>query len=90
MKGDSKILSRCIFPLCRTFNAVSVLISVFQLYTATCCAAMDTAFRKIDIDAYDEDTLLETELYEADPREPAQVLAEAKQKQVAVRSSLAK
>lgn len=51
---------------------------------------MDTAFRKIDIDAYDEDAFLESELYDPDPRGPAQVLADAKQKQTSVRSSLAK
>jgi len=51
---------------------------------------METAFRKIDIDAYDEDVLLETELYEADPRDPATVLNDAKQKANSVRSLLAK
>lgn len=51
---------------------------------------MDTAFRKIDIDIYDEDILQESELYVADPRDPAQVLDEARQRQGAVRSALAK
>lgn len=51
---------------------------------------MDTAFRKIDIDAYDEDAFMESELFEPDPRSPVQVLSEAKQKQISVRSSLAK
>lgn len=51
---------------------------------------MDGAFRKIDVDVYDEDVLLESELYDADPRDPSEVLNEAKQKQVAVRSTLAK
>jgi len=51
---------------------------------------MDTAFRKIDIDAYDEDAFLESELFEPDPRSPAQVLNDAKQKQTSVRSLLAK
>jgi actin related protein 2/3 complex subunit 5 len=51
---------------------------------------MDTSFRKIDIDAYDEDAFLESELFEPDPRSPAQVLSDAKQKQITVRSSLAK
>ncbi|KAG8825104.1 hypothetical protein FRC17_008842 [Serendipita sp. 399] len=40
--------------------------------------AMD--FRKINIDQYDEDKLLEEELYEPDPRDPQTVLTEAKQK----------
>ena len=51
---------------------------------------MDQAFRKIDIDQYDEDILQESELYEADPRDPAEVLEDAKQRQAAVRSFLAK
>jgi len=51
---------------------------------------MDTAFRKIDIDQYDEDVLLDSELYEADSRDPREVLDDAKQRQTAVRSFLAK
>ncbi|KAF5375447.1 hypothetical protein D9615_007953 [Tricholomella constricta] len=51
---------------------------------------MDTAFRKIDIDQYDEDVLHESELYDADPRDPAQVLEDAKQRQAAVRTALAR
>jgi len=51
---------------------------------------MDVNFRKIDIDAYDEDVLLETELYDPDPRGPQQVLDEAKAKAASVRTSLAK
>ncbi|KAF8229407.1 actin-related protein ARPC5, partial [Tricholoma matsutake] len=51
---------------------------------------MASAFRKIDIDIYDEDVLQESELYDADPRDASQTLAEAKQKQAAVRTSLAR
>ena len=51
---------------------------------------MDTSFRKIDIDQYDEDVLQDSELYEADLRDPAEVLNDAKQRQVAVRSFLAR
>lgn len=51
---------------------------------------MDVNFRKIDIDQFDEDVLLETELYDADPRDPAQVTEEAKARAAAVRSSLSK
>lgn len=51
---------------------------------------MDTAFRKIDIDQYDEDVLLEEELYDADPRGPAEVLSDTKQKATTVRSALTK
>ncbi|KZT55370.1 Arp2/3 complex 16 kDa subunit ARPC5 [Calocera cornea HHB12733] len=49
---------------------------------------MDTAFRKINIDKYDEDILLPAELYDPDPRTPAQVLADARQKSAAVRACL--
>jgi len=51
---------------------------------------MDRSFRKIDVDKYDEDILLDEELYEADPRDPGQVLNDTKQKAVAVRGALAK
>ena len=51
---------------------------------------MDTSFRKIDIDQYDEDVLQDSELYEADPRGPVEVLENAKQRQIAVRSFLAR
>jgi actin related protein 2/3 complex subunit 5 len=51
---------------------------------------MNTNFRKIDVDAYDEDVLLETELYDPDPRGPQQAVEDAKAKTAAVRSSLAK
>jgi actin related protein 2/3 complex subunit 5 len=48
------------------------------------------AFRKIDVDAYDEDVLLETELYDPDPRGPQQVIEDAKAKTASVRTSLSK
>jgi len=51
---------------------------------------MDVAFRKIDIDAFDEDVLLESELYDPDPRDPAQIIEETKAKAGAVRGSLSK
>jgi actin related protein 2/3 complex, subunit 5 len=50
----------------------------------------DYSFRKIDIDKFEEDVLLETDLYEADPRDPAQVLEAAKAKAAVVRGSLSK
>jgi hypothetical protein len=52
--------------------------------------SMNINFRKIDVDAYDEDVLLETELYEPDPRGPQQVIEDAKAKAASVRTSLAK
>lgn len=48
------------------------------------------AFRKIDIDQYDEDVLLDSELYEADSRDPATVLSETKQKASTIRGLLSK
>ncbi len=54
------------------------------------CSPMVINFRKIDVDAYDEDVLLETELYDPDPRGPQQVIEDAKAKAASVRSSLAK
>jgi len=51
---------------------------------------METAFRKIDIDKYDEEVLRDEDLYDADPRDPSQILEEARQRQAAVRSSLAR
>lgn len=51
---------------------------------------MGDNFRKIDIDIYDEDVLQESDIYDEDPRDPGQVLAEAKHKQAAVRSALAR
>lgn len=48
------------------------------------------AFRKIDIDKFEEDVLLETDLYEADPRDPATILEAAKAKSAAVRGFLSK
>ncbi|ESK93054.1 arp2 3 complex 16 kda subunit [Moniliophthora roreri MCA 2997] len=51
---------------------------------------MDVNFRKIDIDAFDEEVLRESDLYEEDPRGPAQALNDAKQATVAVRSALSK
>jgi actin related protein 2/3 complex, subunit 5 len=51
---------------------------------------MEGAFRKIDIDQYDEDVLHDEELYDPDPRDPAQALDEARQRAQAVRGSLGK
>lgn len=51
---------------------------------------MASSFRKIDVDAYDEDVLLETELYDPDPRGPQQVVEDAKAKAASVRTSLSK
>ncbi len=51
---------------------------------------MEVNFRKIDIDQFDEDTLQDSEVYEQDPRNPADVLDDAKQRQIAVRGLLAR
>jgi len=44
--------------------------------------------RKIDVGVYDEAVLVETELYDADPKDPAQVLNDAEQEATAARSAL--
>ncbi|POW07980.1 hypothetical protein PSTT_07865 [Puccinia striiformis] len=49
---------------------------------------MDTAYRKIDVDAYDEDLVTEEELYTHDPRSAQEVLAEAQSKATQARSFL--
>lgn len=69
--------------------SIAILSSVASTLTTT-LTAMDVNFRKIDVDQYDEDVLLDSELYEADPRDPAQILDDTKQKASAVRSSLSK
>ncbi|KIO26369.1 hypothetical protein M407DRAFT_74580 [Tulasnella calospora MUT 4182] len=51
---------------------------------------MADAFRKIDIDAFDEDVLLESDLVDPDPRDPATVLADVKSKNTQLRSFLSK
>jgi len=51
---------------------------------------MDVNFRKINIDQFDEDALQDSEVYEQDPRNPADVLDDAKQRQIAVRGLLAR
>jgi actin related protein 2/3 complex subunit 5 len=48
------------------------------------------AFRKIDIDALDEDTLLRDDLVEPDPRGPDGVLADAKSKSGEVRGAVSR
>jgi len=44
------------------------------------------AFRKIDIDALDEDVLLPTDLYDPDPRDAQEVTSQASQKANEARS----
>ena len=51
---------------------------------------MSANFRKIDVDIYDEDVLLDEELYDPDPRDPAQVLEDTKQRAAAVRNALSR
>lgn len=51
---------------------------------------MTDAFRKIDIDAFDEDVLLESDLVDPDPRDPATVMADTKAKNTQLRSFLSK
>ena len=67
-----------------------LLLYTCELQLPVLAAPMDVNFRKIDIDQYDEDVLLDNELYDSDPRDPAQALNEVKQNAAAVRSSLYK
>ena len=79
----------------RSLDIAQPLLPAFYLHirldllspkTAT---TMD-AFRKIDIDVYDEDVLAESELYSPDPRSPDQVLSDTKGKAASIRGILAK
>lgn len=60
------------FPLSTLFSASQYIMS-------------DYAFRKIDIDALDEDVLLPSDLYDPDPRGPDGVLEDAKRRSAEVR-----
>lgn len=51
---------------------------------------MDTHFRKINVDLYDDDIFEPSELYTPDPRSPTEILQQAKGKASMVRSMLAK
>lgn len=48
------------------------------IHYSTTPTMSDTAFRKIDIDALDEDVLSPSDLYDPDPRGPDGVLSDAK------------
>jgi hypothetical protein len=48
------------------------------------------AFRKIDIDALDEDVILPSDLYDQDPRGPDAVTADAKSKSQEARGQVSK
>ena len=71
-------------------SRLSPFYSYFILDSSFVLITMDVNFRKIDIDQYDEDVLLDSELYDSDPRDPAQALSDTKQSAAAVRSSLSK
>ena len=66
-------------------------VPVHPLYTVYTTNTMsDTAFRKIDIDALDEDVLSPSDLYDPDPRGPDGVLADAKSKSNEARGLVSK
>lgn len=48
----------------------------------------DTSFRRLDVDQYDEDRVLESDLYMPDSRAPSQVLSDTQGKATAVRGLL--
>lgn len=80
------IIRRVLLTLVRDLWRVPFCEPILSETTTT----MAANFRKIDIDQYDEDVLNEEELYEPDPRDPSQVLADTKQKASAVRGYLSK
>ena len=75
---------------CGPIRAMSHDLHVVARFLHCKTTTMNVNFRKIDVDAYDEDVLLETELYDPDPRGPQQVIDDAKAKAASVRTSLAK
>ena len=78
-------------PLLKTLQVrASPPEGLVQAYLIHIADRSDTNFRKIDIDQYEEDVLLDSELYDTDPRDPAQALNDVKQNAAVVRSSLAK
>ncbi|CEQ41803.1 SPOSA6832_03553 [Sporobolomyces salmonicolor] len=56
--------------------------------SASTAALSGIPFRKVDIDQYDEDRVLPSELYQPDPRPPQQVLSDTQAKDRAVRGLL--
>lgn len=61
------------------------LIFFSTLLSASHNTMSDYAFRKINIDALDEDVLLPSDLYDPDPRGPDGVLEDAKRRSAEVR-----
>ena len=51
---------------------------------------MSSAFRKINIDEFDEDVILPSDLYDPDPRGPDVVIAESKQNAQEARNLVSK
>lgn len=91
--ANLRLLLACYSVTHRHLPIVSPIVTRGQGATSRhlpLASTMEVNFRKIDIDQYDEDVIQENELYEADPRDPAQVLNDTKQKAAAVRSSLSK
>jgi hypothetical protein len=72
----------------QTAFVISPTLSFVQLRSIY--SSMDTAFRKIDIDQYDEDRLVPQDLYDPDPRGPDGVLADARNRSAEVRSLLSR
>jgi hypothetical protein len=61
-----------------------------EIHNRRQAAKMTEKWRKINIDQYDEDVVLDSELYDPDPRDSSTILADAKGKAQLVRSALAK
>lgn len=75
--------NHCRPPHIVTTNQASIFFST--LLSASHNTMSDYAFRKIDIDALDEDVLLPSDLYDPDPRGPDGVLEDAKRRSAEVR-----
>ena len=82
--------AKCVISSCHVTRLLHRLDVDLQQFRSRIKLNMDVNFRKIDIDAYDEDVLLETELYDPDPRGPQQASEDAKARAASVRTSLAK
>ncbi|CAG8745495.1 6291_t:CDS:2, partial [Acaulospora colombiana] len=71
-------------------NKAGDLLNYATIPNPTAARLLPLAPSQINIDQYDEDKILDEELYDADPRDPATVLADAQSKTSGVRGLLAK
>lgn len=77
------IYSTHLLPWGTVLNVIDVaalLLLLHHTHPPTASMSSEYAFRKIDIDALDEDVLSPQDLYDPDPRGPDGVLADAKRR----------